>query len=313
MATRSYWALIAGTLTSRVLAVAFSYWMHPYRPSLTLSAWRSLAGFSGWTWALSIAALVRDRTDGFFIGWSLNAAQVGIYGIGIEIADLPTSELVGPLGRACFSGFAAARHGGENSGQTYLRVVSAVTLLTFPAAVGISLLADPLVRLAFGPRWLEAIPVIQVVGLFCTTTVFGQISSNLFSAHAMLGTMFRITLAVMALRVALLVALVPRMGIMGAAFAAGIPMLAEYAIYVVLTFSRFGLRLRDLGRATWRPLAAVLAMAELPVRLGSGLDRDLGRRGVTRFADGWRGVAGGRHLCRDRRRPVVRPGAACRG
>ncbi len=267
---RSYWALIAGILTGRSLTVILSYVMHPYRPRLTLRAWRHLAGFSIWTWALSIATLVRDRADGFLIGWSLDATQVGIYSIGTEIADLPTTELVAPLGRACFSGFAAARHAGEDSGQTYLRVVAVVALLTFPLGIGISLLADPMVRLAFGSKWVEAIFVIQIAALFCSMTVFGQISNVLFGAHAMLRSLFTITVSGMSLRVLLLVFLVPRMGIIGAVFAAGIPMLCEYTIYVAVTMRRFNLLYSDLWQRVWRPLVAAIAMAGCLHALGLG-------------------------------------------
>ena len=195
---------------------------------------------------------------------------MGIYSIGTEIADLPTTELVAPLGRACFSGFAAARHAGEDSGQTYLRVVAVVALLTFPLGIGISLLADPMVRLAFGSKWLEAILVIQVAALFCSTTVFGQISNVLFGAHAMLRSLFAITVSGMALRVLLLAVLVPRVGIIGAVFASGIPMLCEYAIYVAVTMRRFNLLLSDLWQRIWRPLIATMAMAGGLHTLGLG-------------------------------------------
>lgn len=261
LATRSYWALIAGILTGRSLMVVLSYTMHPYRPRLTLRAWRHLAGFSVWTWALSIATLVRDRSDGFLIGWSLDATQVGIYSVGTEIAELPTTELVAPLGRACFSGFAAARHAGEDSGQTYLRVVAVVVLLTFPLALGISLLADPMVRLALGPEWLGAVVVIQAAALFGSAAVFGQISNVLFGAHAMLRSLFAITVSGMALRMLLLMVLVPRIGIIGAVFAAGVPMLCEYAIYVAITLRRFHLRPRYLWQRVWRPLVGAMVMA----------------------------------------------------
>ena len=145
-----------------------------------------------------------------------------------------------------------------------------MTLLTFPVAVGISLLADPIVRLAFGPKWLEAILIIQVTALFCSTTVFGQISYALFGAHALLRPMFMITAAGMLLRVMLLVVLLPSLGVLGAVFAAGVPMLCEYAIYVVLTLRRFKLRLSDLWRRVWRPLVATVVMAAWLYVLGLG-------------------------------------------
>ena len=155
--------------------------------------------------------------------------------------------------------------------------MGAVTLLTFPIAIGISLLADPLVRLAFGAQWVEAIPVIQITAMFCATTVFGQISYNLFSAHAMLQMMFQITVVTGMLRVLLLVILVPRLGTLGAVFAAGIPMLGEYTWFVALTLRRFGFGLPALLVRVWRPLAATGAMAASLRFLGLGWVQSTGQ------------------------------------
>ncbi|MGH7211255.1 MAG: oligosaccharide flippase family protein, partial [Acetobacteraceae bacterium] len=267
---RSYWALVVGGLVRRTVGIALSYAMHPYRPRFTLRAWRGLVHFSAWTWVLSTAMLLRDRTDVFFIGWWMNPAKVGLYAIGNEIADLPTTELVGPLAQACFAGFAATRHTGEDSAHTYLRVIAMITLVTFPSGLGISLLADPVVRLALGPRWVGAIPIVEVTALFCTTTVFGQISYSLLNAHAMLSTMFRITFVSMVLRILLLVLLIPVFGLLGAVFAAGISMVVEYSIYVVMTFTRFGLKLSDFVLNIWRSVLATAVMGGSLSLLGLG-------------------------------------------
>ncbi len=59
----SYIAMLIGMGVNRTLRVVMSYVMHPYRPALSLQAWHGLAGYSLWTWALSLAVLVRDRSD----------------------------------------------------------------------------------------------------------------------------------------------------------------------------------------------------------------------------------------------------------
>lgn len=46
--TRSYWALVAGTLTMSALTLALSYALRPYRPRATLARFRDIFGFSGW-------------------------------------------------------------------------------------------------------------------------------------------------------------------------------------------------------------------------------------------------------------------------
>jgi lipopolysaccharide exporter len=267
---RSYWALVIGILTSQGLRVTMGYVMHPYRPGFQIGAWRQIAGFSFWTWALSIANLVRNRSDSFVIGRALNPTEVGVYAISVEVAAVPTIEVVGALARASFSGFVAARDAGLNAAQTYLRILASMALLTLPAGFGISLVADPVVRLAVGARWLEATPLIEILGVAGTFVVLGMISAALFSAHALLGAIFRLNLVSMAVRVTLMVLLVAELGLIGAAIAATAAMAFDNVLYVILTCRHFGLRASDLLRRTWRPLLATGAMTAVLYLSGLG-------------------------------------------
>ncbi len=266
----SYWALVVGTLVGRGLRVIFSYRMHPFRPRLTVRAWRRLVGYSTWSWAVSVVVLMRDRSDTILIGRMLNPTQVGIYAIGSEVAALPTTELVEPLCRAAFSGFAAGRNAELSPGDTYLRIIATMALLTLPAGVGIALVADPLVNLAFGTLWGGAVPLVQILALAGTLTVFGLISGTLFSAHGLLRQMFELSVATLILRVALLIFLIDRMGLYGAALAAAIAIAVEQSLYVLLTIRHFGLRPTALFRHTWRCLLATAAMAMVMLRTGLG-------------------------------------------
>lgn len=267
---RSYWALVVGILAMRFLRVALSYRMHPYRPRLSLSAWRGLIGYSLWSWFVALAVMVRERSSAFLIGRMLGTGPLGVFTVGADLAALPTSELVEPLSRAAFSGFAAARNQGEPAGEIYLRVVAATALLTLPAGIGTSLVADPLVRLAFGPNWVEAIPLVQVLAVAGAATVFGYIGWTLFSAHALLRTVLAVTLAAAATRVLLLVALLPTLGVLGAAVAVTVSIVVEDALYVGLTFRRFGVRAAGLLAHVWRGLLAASCMAAVLVWAGLG-------------------------------------------
>ena len=267
---RSYWALVVGILAMRFARVALSYRMHPYRPRLSLSAWRGLIGYSLWSWVVAMAVMVRERSTALLIGRMLGTAQVGVWSVGADLAALPTSELVEPLSRAAFSGFSAARNQGEPAGEIYLRVVAAMALLTLPAGIGTSLIADPLVRLAFGPNWVTAIPLVQVLAISGAATVFGYIGWTLFSAHALWRTVLAVTLAAAATRVLLLVLLLPWIGLLGAAVAMTASVLVEDALYIGLTFSRFGVRATVLFSRIWRGLLAASCMALVLVQTGFG-------------------------------------------
>ncbi len=267
---RSYWALVVGTLVARALRVIFSYRMHPFRPRLTVRAWRRLIGYSTWSWAVSMVVLMRDRSDTILIGRMLNPTQVGIYAIGAEVAALPTTELVEPLCRAAFSGFAAGRNADVTPGDTYLRIIATMALLTLPAGVGIAAIADPLVKLAFGTLWAGAAPLVQILAIAGTLTVFGLISSTLFSAHGLLRQVFGLSLATLILRVVLLIVFIDWRGLDGAALAVAITIATEQGLYVLLTIRQFALSPAALLRHTWRCLLATAAMAMVLLRTGLG-------------------------------------------
>jgi len=266
---RSYWALVVGILSQRALRVIFSYWMHPFRPRLGLSAWRELLGYSLWLSAINVASLLRDRADAILLGRLLGASPVGLFSIGAEIAALPTTELVEPACRAAFSGFSTARNTGLDAGQTWLAITAGLTLLTFPAGVGLALIAGPLVQLAFGERWMAAVPLVQVLGIAGSLAAFGTIGSVLLRVHGKMRLVLGIILAGAALRVTLLLLLIPRFGLLGAGVAAALGMVFDHLLYLAVTLHGFAIPLAALLKRLWRGVLATAAMAA--VLLWSGL------------------------------------------
>jgi O-antigen/teichoic acid export membrane protein len=281
--TRSYVAMLAGMAVNRTMRVVMSYVMHPYRPALSLQSWRGLAGYSMWTWLLSLAILIRDRSDQLLLGRLMNTAAVGFYSVGAEVAALPTTELIEPLGRAAFSGFAAGRHHQADPAQTFLRLIGSAALLTLPAGVGLSMVAAPLVALAFGPGWDAATPVLRILSLGFTIMVFGHLSLHLLSAHAMLGRLVGITLVGAAVRVGLLLLLIPAAGLTGAAIGAAAGTIIEQALTVWTTMKRFRVTVGALVRCTWRPVGASAMMAALMAAGGMGWSGDSNLFGAAAF------------------------------
>ncbi len=274
----SYIAMLVGMGVNRTLRVVMSYVMHPYRPALSLRAWRGLAGYSMWTWLLSLAVLVRDRCDSLLLGRLMNTAAVGFYSVGAEIAALPTTELIEPLGRAAFSGFAAGRQQATSQAisqaEIFLRLIGSAALLTLPAGVGLSLVAAPIVGLAFGPGWAPAVPVLRILSLSFTVMVFGHLSLHLLSAHALLGRLVGITLAGAAVRVGLLALLIPPFGLQGAAVAAAVAVVLEQALTMATALRRFRVGAAAILRRVWRPVLAAAAMAGVLCATGLGWTED---------------------------------------
>jgi lipopolysaccharide exporter len=257
---RSYWALIAGQAAYRITRVVASYRMHAYRPHFSLAAWRGLVLFSAWTWALSLVQMLQVRVDPFVIGRSLGAGGVGSYALGAEVAMLPTSEIVEPLGRAAYSGFSATRREGGTQGLFY-RLVAHSLLITWPAGLGLSMVADPLVRVALGQQWLQVVLIIQVLSVACGFGTFGNLAFMLLRTHGYLATTWCIVSLGLLVKVALIWTLVHLYGLPGAAGGAGIANVFESVAMMAVAIVTQRLPLGPLFTRCWRVAAACIVMA----------------------------------------------------
>ncbi len=266
----SYWALVAGILTSRAVRTIFGYWMHVWRPRFTLSAWRDLIGFSLWSWAISMAELGRDRVDMFVIGRVMSPAAVGVYALGEELGMLPGTEIVLPLCRACFPAFVEAARMGKSIEEAYTRSVAATFLITLPAGLGVSLEAEPLTRLIMGEKWTAAISIIQLLGIAGSLMVFGCVATTLVTAAGLMRRQFTITVSCLGLRLLLLVVMVNQFGLIGAGIGAFCGLLLEHIWFLVVVFRRFGFSVINFLHQIWRSVLSGWLMAMVLFGTGFG-------------------------------------------
>ena len=257
---RSYWALVAGQATFCVLRVASSYRMHPFRPRFSLVAWRRLMLFSAWAWTLEMVQMMQARVDAFVIGRSLGAGSVGAYALGCEIATLPTSEIVDPLGRAAYSGFSATRREGGTR-ALFNRLVVSSLLITGPAGLGLSMVADPLVRLALGERWLQVVPVIQILSLSCCAAPFGNLAFMILRTHGYFATICATGFSALVVKVAMIRTLLQLYGLPGAAAGAAAATAFESLTLLAIVVLTQRLPVGQLVAGCWRVVAACAVMA----------------------------------------------------
>jgi lipopolysaccharide exporter len=257
---RTYWALVVGIMTTRCTRTLFTYLMHSYRPHLSLRAWRRIAAFSFWTWMLAWITLIRDRVDNFVLGRMLGAIAVGEYTVARDVGFITSTELVMPICRALFPGLTQVRNRGADVADAYFRAISMTLVLALPASVGIALVADPMIRLAVGARWVASIPLLQIfalVGIFRVVTFVG---TTLLTVYAMLEVQFHSTTVILLIRFVLLIVLIDRFGLVGSGIAVAMVAIIEEVYYLIVTFRRFKLRPMKLLTTNARSVAATVVM-----------------------------------------------------
>jgi len=174
----------------------------------------------------SAAAFIYLRIDQVMVGRMMGQAAVGIYAAGVKITEvfyfLP--------GVICSSLFPAIVNARQLGADTYYRrlknfyfLLGACGLLV---AAPTALWARPIIRFIFGTPYLAAAPILQIyiwssLGLFLGSGVNQQLT-----AENRTRTIFAVNLAAMLANIVLNLALIPALGLAGAALAT----LAAYSI-----------------------------------------------------------------------------------
>ncbi|MCS6779977.1 MAG: oligosaccharide flippase family protein [Geminicoccaceae bacterium] len=258
---RDWRALVAGIVARYVALFVASWTMSAYRPRLSLARWRELVHFSKWVLVNNGLGYLRERIDQLVVGKFLGPAPLGLYAMAQEIADLPTSELAQPVARAAYPGYARIAHEPARLAQGYLDSLAMLLAVTLPAAVGIALLADPLVRVLLGAKWLETVPLIGALVLYGVLRTASTLAGPLFLAMGRV----RIEPALLALYLALLVpllfVLVERLGLMGAVVALTICAAVNLVLTLLIVGRLLRLSLRRVAGAVWRTTVATAIMA----------------------------------------------------
>lgn len=163
---QNYWALVFGQLASTFLSVALSYYMSTYRPRFSMKAKLELFHTSKWLVANNLLGFLNTKATPFLLARLTSAQSVGTYSIAVEIATMPSNELVAPINRAAFPGYARAAHDLPALRDTFLKVIASISMVAIPAGVGVCIVADLLVPATLGWQWLGAIPLIQILAVF---------------------------------------------------------------------------------------------------------------------------------------------------
>ncbi|WP_340118801.1 lipopolysaccharide biosynthesis protein [Pelagibius sp. 7325] len=160
-----YWALAVGQITASTLRLILSFTLHPYRPRFSFAAWRDLFHFSKWLFLNGLAQFASRRASTFVVGLFLTPTAVGLFAISGEIMNTVSQALVAPVKRTFFPGFAKLTQDMEAMRRVLLSGYALTVLVSAPLCIGIGMTAEFLVPVAFGSKWLETVPIIQILVL----------------------------------------------------------------------------------------------------------------------------------------------------
>lgn len=267
---KNYWALIIAILINVIVNVILSYFLHPYRPSFTLAGWPRMASYSTLLWLSNIVSMLSGLGTRSTITKMSSVASLGLYEVASEIAQLPSSELVGPMTRALFSGLSEIRNHADRGAGLLVKMITTMNLIVLPLGVGLSLVAEPAIRLAFGDKWLGAVPLLQILALGQSISIFGQMGGQAFAVHGWMMARLKISIIFGISIIVTLIAMIHLMGLPGIAVALVGNAIVGGQVYFIVAVVRLDIPFRHIMKQIWRGFVGVGVMAWALNTLGYG-------------------------------------------
>ncbi len=267
---RDYWALIIAILVNVIVDTLLSYALHPYRPGFTLAGWPRMASYSTLLWLSNIAGLLGGLGSKSTITKMTNVGALGLFEVASEVAQLPSSELIAPLTRAMFSGLSEVRTQADRGAALLVKMMTTMNMIVLPMGVGLSLVAEPAIRLAFGEKWLGAVPLLQVLALGGAISIFGEMSRQAFAVHGWMKAMLKMSVVFGLSAIGSIVLFIHLFGFPGIAIGLVLNGTLGGLIYFVVAMQRLQISWRRLGAGVWRSFAGTAVMAGLMDVMGFG-------------------------------------------
>lgn len=201
---RNYWALVLGVAAAKLVRLIATYAIHPYRPRLGMRAWHELAGFSFWMWLSSLAYIVWRRADPLVVGAAVSKAELGVFVVALDIALLPTTEILDALNAVLFAQFAAERNAGGDPRTTAFKLAITLVAIMAPIALVLSAASTEVVGVLLGAKWSAASPMVAILAFSSMLAPFSLTASIVLTSMGRIKANFSVVTLASLVKVAVL-------------------------------------------------------------------------------------------------------------
>lgn len=266
-----YWALVWGNVVATTLRSALIFRARPFRYAWPrLNTIREPLRF-GWHVLVSIVALNSyERLDNVTAGRVLGKSALGFYAMAWNLAYVPL-EKVTSLVTVVLPTYFAALQKDLVALRRYVRTLTeGLALATFPATVGLGLVARELIPFALGKKWTGVIAPLEVLSVYVAVrSVIPVLSRVLTAVGNPRFVMWNDLAALCFLPIAFVIG--SRWGVAGIAWGwvVGYPFVA--IPLCIKTFKTIGMTFREYFQALRPAIDGTLAMVLVVVALKFGV------------------------------------------
>ena len=175
--TKSYWALIAGTLSREVLNAVILTVRSKWKPKLIYSfiKLKEMISFSLWTVVENVLIWMTNYLGAFIVSVSLNSYYLGLYKTSISTVNSITMLITSATSPVLFSALSRCQNDEAMFRNVFYKFQRMVALLVLPLGVGLFVYRELATKILLGNRWIET---ADFLGMWAITSSICILFSN---------------------------------------------------------------------------------------------------------------------------------------
>lgn len=163
----SYMSFAWGSVLSAIIGAAICLVLQRdlsiFQPSL--KDWRGVVTFGFYNGIIAILYRIGDSVPFLIFGRILSLESVGLAQRAVLICLVPERGLLAGVRAVALPAFSQDVRDGKDVKLRYLRAIESITAIHWPALTLLVFLAQPTVSLLLGSLWIQAVPLIQILGI----------------------------------------------------------------------------------------------------------------------------------------------------
>jgi PST family polysaccharide transporter len=257
--------LVVTDLVTSILLVRASPYPVVLRPDR--AALRDLWQFGGGLFGDAAVNYWSRNADNVLIGRVIGSAALGIYSRCYVLLLFPVQQVAQVVNRVMFPAMSTVQDDPSRIRSAYLRTVSVVAVVIFPAAAALLVAAHPVVIGLLGAKWSAAIPVLRVFAVITAIQSIGTTTGWLYQVTGHTTRMFRVTV-VLTILVIIGFVIGVQWGLMGVAYSYLIWNLISLPVNAIYSGRAVSLRLSAVAREITTPFVMSLVLCGLLAAVG---------------------------------------------
>ena len=177
---RNYWALIFGSLATKLIEAIILFIRSKWLPKFTYSfkLLKEMISFSSWTILESVSIWLTNYIGVFIVGNLLSDDHLGVYQLSITTVNAYMAIITSAIMPVVFSTLSRFQNDNNKYLETLYNFQKWVALLVIPMSIGLFMYRDLVTDILLGSNWEEA---ALLVGMWSLTSGFTIVYSHFCS------------------------------------------------------------------------------------------------------------------------------------